>query len=273
MGNFVTLSAEELVYLVKNTVWGGSNATSGYIWGAMGETVTESHLQEWARRVGGAESPQGKMMYNVGRKWLGKRAWDCSGIRRWLTKYHMTPYQGGGATTIFSRAMFATGPISTMPDTPGIWVFRGEKSDGVCSNTKMAHIGLYIGDGMVIHARGTAYGVICEPMNSHTWSHWGADERVKYPVPIQNAPHPSTQTDKPIEAEAIFSGRVTTTGGDLNIRKGPGKNYARIGALHNGATVKVLGTEETDGWYHIQTEDEKMAGFVAKDFLVKIPTT
>lgn len=56
------------------------------------------------------------------------------------------------------------GPISTMPDIPGICVrYSG-------------HIGVYIGNGEVIEARGTKYGVVKTNLKDRPWTHW-----LKYP--------------------------------------------------------------------------------------------
>jgi len=56
------------------------------------------------------------------------------------------------------------GPISTMPDIPGICVrYSG-------------HIGVYIGNGEVIEARGTKYGVVKTNFKDRPWTHW-----LKYP--------------------------------------------------------------------------------------------
>lgn len=50
--------------------------------------------------------------------------------------------------------------ISDMPDVPGIAVFM----DG--------HVGLYIGNGLVIEERGFAYGTVCTKLNSRGWKRW-----------------------------------------------------------------------------------------------------
>ena len=52
------------------------------------------------------------------------------------------------------------GKITTIPDVPGIAVF----SDG--------HVGVYIGNGEVIEARGFAYGVVKTKLKSRPWVHW-----------------------------------------------------------------------------------------------------
>ena len=53
------------------------------------------------------------------------------------------------------------GDIKTIPDVPGLLVF----SEG--------HIGVYVGGGMVVDARGHSKGVVHKPLSNHKWEEWG----------------------------------------------------------------------------------------------------
>ena len=53
-----------------------------------------------------------------------------------------------------------SGTIDTIPEIPGLAVWH----DG--------HIGVYIGDGWVIEAAGTKYGVIKTELKGRGWTHW-----------------------------------------------------------------------------------------------------
>ena len=275
MADFVMLSAKAVCDIVERDVWKGKNAESAYFWGAMGERVTESMVQEWIRRVGGPETSQGKTILKYKDKWMGKYAWDCSGIYRWLTKKHITPYQSGGATTMFGKAMRSTGRIASMPDTRGIWVFRAKKlADGSYSDTQMAHVGLYMGDGTVIHAKGTAYGVIREKLSAATWTHWGAAARMIYEIEIDGGMHlPPTEEEG--GKDMIFQAKVktTATGGKLNVRSGPGSNNKKIGELKDGTVVNVIAVDASGGWYEINSVDGKSRSWVSASFAIKIATS
>ena len=48
----------------------------------------------------------------------------------------------------------------TIPDTPGLAVW------------KPGHIGVYIGNGEVIEAMGTKYGVVKTQLQGRGWTHW-----------------------------------------------------------------------------------------------------
>ena len=57
-------------------------------------------------------------------------------------------------------AATVTGTIDTIPERPGVAVWR----DG--------HIGVYIGDGYVIEAMGTKYGVVKTKLAERGFTHW-----------------------------------------------------------------------------------------------------
>ena len=62
------------------------------------------------------------------------------------------------------------GDMATMPDVPGVLVFMNK------------HVGVYIGNGEVIEARGHAYGVIKTKLNARAWTSWGYCPYVTYEV-------------------------------------------------------------------------------------------
>ena len=100
--------------------------------------------------------------------WLGRRTADCVGLIKGYGWYDSTSgtikYGTNGMKDVTANGMYAAatekGPISTMPDIPGLAVWH----DG--------HIGIYIGNGYVIHAANTYDGVIKTPITSSGWTHW-----------------------------------------------------------------------------------------------------
>ena len=64
-----------------------------------------------------------------------------------------------GANQMYYSAV-ESGTIDTIPEIPGLAVWH----DG--------HIGVYIGDGWVIEAAGTKYGVIKTELKGRGWTHW-----------------------------------------------------------------------------------------------------
>lgn len=60
------------------------------------------------------------------------------------------------------------GNINTMPDVVGLLVF----SEG--------HVGVYVGGGMVVDARGHSAGVVKKPITNHKWEEWGVCPLLEY---------------------------------------------------------------------------------------------
>jgi hypothetical protein len=65
------------------------------------------------------------------------------------------------------------GEMATMPEVPGLLVFY----DG--------HVGVYIGSGEVIEARGRKYGVVKTKLADRPWTSWGYCPYITYEAPAQ----------------------------------------------------------------------------------------
>ena len=162
----------------------------GYIWGTAGEKWT-LEKQNAATR---------KQTIDYGRKWIGHMVADCSGLFSWAFKvlggsiYH-------GSNTIWDRYCTAKGELveGKRDDgkelLPGTAVFTYNKT-----KKNRGHIGLYIGGGWVIEARGAYYGVVKTKLTSRPWAEWGELKGVDYagaghdPAP---APDPVPSTTRP----------------------------------------------------------------------------
>jgi len=68
------------------------------------------------------------------------------------------------------KSCSSQGPISTMPDALGTLVFMN------------GHVGVYIGKGEVIEARGHAYGVVKTKLKDRAWTKWGQPDWLEYEV-------------------------------------------------------------------------------------------
>lgn len=137
----------------------------GYVWGSHGDVLTSSELKR-LKKVFGANVTD-KEDY-IKSRWLGRRTSDCVGLIKgygWydetsgIIKYGTNEMKDVTADGMFNAAV-EKGSISTMPDIPGIAVWH------------QGHIGVYIGNGYVIHAANTYDGVIKTPITSSGWTHW-----------------------------------------------------------------------------------------------------
>ena len=137
----------------------------GYVWGTYGNVLTESLL---AYKVSQYPDGVGNHEDIIRANWLGGRTTDCVGLIKgygWLSPETMTiDYGTHGMPDIGANQMYYTaresGPISTMPDIPGLAVWHE------------GHIGVYIGGGHVIEAMGTKNGVVKTELAKRNWTHW-----------------------------------------------------------------------------------------------------
>ena len=137
----------------------------GYVWGTYGNVLTESLL---AYKVSQYPDGVGNHENFIRAHWLGGRTTDCVGLIKgysWLSPETMTiDYGTHGMPDIGANQMYYTaresGPISTMPDIPGLPVWHE------------GHIGVYIGGGQVIEAMGTKNGVVKTELAKRNWTHW-----------------------------------------------------------------------------------------------------
>ena len=137
----------------------------GYVWGSHGNVLTANELKRLEKTFGSHVTDKEEYIKS---HWLGRRTSDCVGLIKGYGWYDETSgtikYGTNGMKDITADGMFNAadekGPISTMPDIPGIAVWH------------QGHIGVYIGNGYVIHAANTYDGVIKTPITSSGWTHW-----------------------------------------------------------------------------------------------------
>ena len=137
----------------------------GYVWGSHGNVLTANELKRLEKSFGSHVTDKEEYIKS---HWLGRRTSDCVGLIKgygWYDevsgtiKYGTNEMKDVTADGMFNAAV-EKGPISTMPDIPGIAVWH------------QGHIGVYIGNGYVIHAANTYDGVIKTPITSSGWTHW-----------------------------------------------------------------------------------------------------
>lgn len=96
-----------------------------------------------------------------------KKCADCVGLIKgyyWTRedgtmKYGLDGRPDKGANGMFSAAK-ESGPINTLPEILGLLLH----SPG--------HVGVYVGDGWAIEARGFAHGIVKTRVSERKWTHW-----------------------------------------------------------------------------------------------------
>lgn len=145
----------------------------GYVWGTHGQVLTEAQL----------EASLSAYPYEVGRyedfirsHWLGGRTSDCVGLIKgygWFNpETGSIDYGANGMPDLDADSMYRSaaekGPIATIPEIPGLAVWH------------TGHIGIYIGNGEVIEAMGTRYGVVRTALSERGWTHWLKVPSIEY---------------------------------------------------------------------------------------------
>ncbi len=152
----------------------------GYIYSAYG------HVSDASFCFGRSEQypDQAKYIKAYGRQWDGVPAYDCIGLFKAYILSIGAPVSFDGINTGRAWLDWAVekGSIQDAILQPGMALFRVE---GPRNTVK--HIGVYVGNGKVIHARGTRWGVV-EDMLPDEFTHWARFYWIDYDLPPDTAP-------------------------------------------------------------------------------------
>lgn len=139
-----------------------------YWWGTFGQISTNSLYKQLKDR-----HPT-QYTSNDFLNQLGVKVHDCSGlIKGYLfsdekENYKSSLYNVVIDCNIVYNMCIDKGTIDTLLEIPGILVFLP------------GHVGIYIGNGEVIEARGHAYGVVTTKLKNRPWTHWGKCRYIDY---------------------------------------------------------------------------------------------
>lgn len=235
------INAKDLIAYALAAVGGG------YVYGSSGQKCTLALRESCAV----ANPSQKENILGTSAKWDGKYVWDCSGLFRgaWRALWQ---YRSGGATTIYNTWCSEKGTIDTMPDEAGVLVFRWNGSS-------MAHVGLYVGDGMVVDARGSSQGVLHGTLESYKvgWTHWAKADDVDYGDGLK----------EPEEVPALWTGYVKTkTGGGISLWPKPTNSGSAVAKVPEKACVDIM-SDAPDGVY-AEARHGRSTGYVNLTYIV-----
>lgn len=141
-----------------------------YWWGTFGQRATAALLAEKRAQYPGYYTASDFSAQ------IGQRVHDCVGLIKgflWSSTPTSTPVytpsQDVNVPGLYAKCS-QRGSIASMPDIPGVCVFMGS----------LGHVGVYIGDGEVIEARGHAYGVVKTKLKARGWALWGMPDWIEY---------------------------------------------------------------------------------------------
>lgn len=191
------------------------------------------------------------------KKQYGKKVHDCIGLIKgylWCAspEDEYPVYLANGCPDINEEMMYSfaevKGSIASMPDVSGVLVFM------------QGHVGVYIGDGKVIEARGHAYGVVKTSLAQRNWTKWCLCPYISY-EDVLPAKKPNS-TKKPTV-------KVSTNGSVLNCRKKPTVISKILGTFKNGTTL-TLKSKKNKKWYYVSgkaTNGKTLTGYVSTKWI------
>lgn len=216
----------------------------GYIYGKTHEQWTEQKQKAVENDPNGREQTK-----QYGRKWIGHWVTDCSGLFAWAFKelggsiYH-------GSNSIWNKYTSSKGKL-----------VKGKKENGEdlkiatavfkTSGTDRYHIGLYIGNGKVIEAKGTAYGVVISKVEE--WHEWAELSGVNY------------SSIEPGNVTKVPEGYAVVKGGKLRLRQDASTSSKVLDTADTGDQVEVI--PETSEWTHVKFNGK--TGYMMSAFLTK----
>lgn len=244
--------------------WAKAQVGSGYAWGSVGQTLTDSSLAKLISQHGT------NVNMPLVLKWMGHKVFDCAGlITAAFSNILNTRIVSGVSSQWKGNYWELKGTIDTMPRDV-VCVLYKEKPTA----NPMQHGGLYLGDDTVVDARGTDSGVLFSKFESYPWSHWAIPKGLLsaadiaaikggVPIPTQN---PGQETGGEGTMEKIIA-TAKTNGASLALRKGMSTAGEPITRVVLGTVVNVL--EKTNAtWWKVQAG--KDVGYVMKQYLTEL---
>ena len=141
-----------------------------YWWGSFGETASPELLERKRRQY-----PNEYAGWDYSGD-FGKKVHDCCGLikgYRWCESPEGSPvYKAGEDVAV--AGLYAQcsqkGSMATMPDEPGILLFRRD----------LGQVGVYIGGGRAVEAMGRRWGVVETELSRRNWYSWGKPDWISY---------------------------------------------------------------------------------------------
>lgn len=126
-----------------------------YVYGMKGTVMTQANFNYLQERYGV------KNVWNSDENKVGKVCVDCSGLISWYTGKLKGSTQFKNESDAHHILTIGSAPIGA-----AVW--------------RQGHIGVYIGNGEIIEARGSAYGVVRTKVKDRDFTHWFLLNDIEY---------------------------------------------------------------------------------------------
>lgn len=209
-----------------------------YWYGTFGLTATEALYKSKKKQYPQYYKWEGTPYDNFPSQY-GKRVHDCVGLIKgylWSDTPTSAPKYANGAPDVSANGMRTSckekGDIGTMPDVPGTLVFMN------------GHVGVYIGGGYVIEARGHEYGVVKTELKKRPWKWWGKCPWIDY-SDSSAAAEVKTEDNQP-KTVSVKCRKVHLKAGTWNVRKLPSADSTVIKTVKGNVDINVA-----DGFVYV----------------------
>ena len=206
-----------------------------YVWGAQGETcITEEWIRKKETSDANADRAIALWRRRMAEGWADIAAFDCSGL---IMKFLLD--NGLYRSDMSSRGLYsASEKLSSRADlVPGDLVFRH-------NGQRIHHVGVFVGDGIAIEAKGRDEGVVLRPMNASGSAYWNRYGRLSVITDDEDA-----REQLPAWPDMYYYSGATY----VNLRTEP--NGDIIGRVNRGDKVLVL--EDRDGWAEVIKKESR----------------
>jgi hypothetical protein len=165
--------------------WVKSHVGNGYVYGSIGQACTVDLLKQCQTQYGASMGNGYYQLngdYTKGRcgKWIGKWVCDCSGLFKAARIALSGVWQDVSAQGTYDQCA-KRGVINAMPLMPGCSVYMYSSGKG-----RMVHVGMYVGSGFVVEARGADYGIVITKLSERAWTHWGLLDWLEYDIKVDS---------------------------------------------------------------------------------------
>ena len=205
-----------------------------YVWGGSGQLCCE--VSEAWIRAKEARNQNGKHADEAVKAWEAvmaspyrdvARCFDCSGFVSWCLIKAGASERRRDCDGLFARST----EIYTPED--GCLLFRTNPQ----KPSDETHVGIYF-DGKQYHAKGRAYGVVCEPYNERYWQKLAWFKALK--------PGPKPEPPEPTEKKVLVKGK------SVWVRDADSTEGKKLFVAHKGQKYELIDIAPS-GWYHILT--------------------
>ena len=209
----------------------------GYIYGQSGALWTKAKQ----KNLEGTTDPKYEMGRKYGSKWIGHQVADCSGLVVYLCAQmgFSVPH---GSNSMWDGSLSKKGCITTSDIPVGALVFKLRGADDYY------HVGIYVGNGKVVEAKSTYYGIVESGLSD--WTHYGLLKKLSY-------------SDE--EVTELHTGNAIVdvpNDGTVNVRKSASTKSTKVCTLREGESCNVL---SVDGdWAKVELRTE---GYVMTKYL------